>query len=188
MEFPKPGPLLGYVIKALSPPAIAASAASLTQLLIDCVAGGASVGFMRGLKYEKAIHYWRTIASDAETDQRTVLAAFRAADQALVGTVQLIPAVFENQPHRADITKMLVSRAQRRNGIGRALLRAAEAAAVRDGKTLLTLDTANPDAERLYAALGWIRVGRIPDFALMPDGTPCPTTIFYKVLTGPGGA
>jgi len=177
----------GFVVKALSPPDIDASAPALAQLLIDCVLGGASIGFLHGLSQERAARYWRSVASDAEADRRIVLAAYSVIDEVLAGSVQVIPAHFENQPHRADIAKMLVLRSERRKGLGRTLLHAAEAAAARDGKTLLTLDTANPDAERLYAALGWTRVGRIPDFALMPDGTPCATVMYYKALDKPDG-
>jgi GNAT superfamily N-acetyltransferase len=89
----------------------------------------------------------------------------------------------ENQPHRADLAKMLVHRRGRRRGIAARLLRAAEDAAVREGRTLLVLDAVTGgDAARLYARAGWQRVGDIPGFALMPDGSPCSTTYFYKAL------
>jgi GNAT superfamily N-acetyltransferase len=100
----------------------------------------------------------------------------------IIGTVQVIFAQYENQPHRADVAKMLVHRSARRRGVGAALLTAAEHAALRAGRTLLVLDTASGDAERLYAKLGWQRSGVIPDFALMPDGSRCDTTFFFRSL------
>src|SRR5437667_733763 len=112
--------------------------------------------------------------------ERLVLAAEDAAGT-ILGTVQVIFAQPENQPHRADLAKMLVHRSARRRGIGAALLAAAERSALGAGKTLLVLDTASGDAERLYAREGWERCGRIPDYALWPDGTPCATRIFFKL-------
>jgi len=97
--------------------------------------------------------------------------------------VQVILLAPENQPHRGEIAKMLVHRRARRGGVAEALMRAAEAAALEAGKTLLVLDTASADAERLYARMGWQRVGVIPDYALWPDGGFVDTTIFYKNLT-----
>jgi GNAT superfamily N-acetyltransferase len=172
----------GYSIQRLDPQAIRAAAPALAEVLIDCVAGGASVSFMAGLDRAKAERFWADVAARAERDGRAVLAAIRAGDRKIVGTVQMIPAGTENQPHRADIAKMLVLRAERRRGLGAALMRAAEAAAAQAGKTLLTLDTASDDAERVYASLGWARVGVIPNYALNPDGSPCDTVIFYKQL------
>jgi GNAT superfamily N-acetyltransferase len=100
----------------------------------------------------------------------------------IVGTVQVILAQPENQPHRGDLAKMLVHRRARRRGIGAALLVAAERSALDAGKTLLVLDTASGDAERLYARQGWQRCGQIPNYALLPDGRPCATTYFFKSL------
>jgi ribosomal protein S18 acetylase RimI-like enzyme len=88
----------------------------------------------------------------------------------------------ENQPHRADLSNMLVHRRARRQGLGEALLEAAEAAARECGKTLLVLDTASGDAERLYERLGWVRVGVIPGYALLPAGGLCDTTVYYRDL------
>jgi GNAT superfamily N-acetyltransferase len=96
--------------------------------------------------------------------------------------VQIIFAQAENQPHRADIAKMLVHRRARRLGVGAALLAAAEREALSAGKTLLVLDTASGDAERLYARLGWQRCGVIPGYALLPGGGLCDTTFFYRTL------
>lgn len=106
------------------------------------------------------------------------------ADGSILGTVQIVWACPENQPHRGDVAKMLVHRRARRCGLGAALLTAAEREAVAAGKTLLVLDTVTGgDAERLYARHGWRRCGEIPDYALWPDGRPCATTVFYKSLT-----
>jgi GNAT superfamily N-acetyltransferase len=105
------------------------------------------------------------------------------SEDRIVGTVQVVLNQPENQPHRGDLTKMLVHRRARRRGIGEALLAAAERSARRAGKTLLVLDTASGDAERLYARRGWQRCGPIPNYALWPDGAPCATTIFFKALS-----
>jgi GNAT superfamily N-acetyltransferase len=129
----------------------------------------------------KAEAFWRGAAASVERGERVVLAA-EDASGAIVGTVQLIWAQPENQPHRGDLAKMLVHRRARRQGVGEALLAAAERSAFEAGRTLLVLDTASPEAERLYVRRGWQRCGEIPDYALMPDGSPCATTIFFKAL------
>jgi GNAT superfamily N-acetyltransferase len=153
----------------------------LSDVLIDCVEGGASVSFMHPMSRTKAEAYWREMSASVARGERVVLAAEDAAGR-IVGTVQVIWAEPENQPHRADLAKMLVHRRARRHGIGAALLVAAERAALSAGKTLLVLDTASGDAERLYARHGWQRCGQIPDYALWPDGAPCATTVFFKSL------
>ena len=153
----------------------------LADLLIDCVEGGASVSFMLPLTRERAVAFWRRVADGVAAGQRALLIA--EDEQGICGTVQLIFDVPENQPHRGDLAKMLVHRRARRRGLGAALMRAAEATAVECGKTLLVLDAVTGgDAERLYASLGWQRVGVIPNYALMPDGAPCDTTVFYRQL------
>jgi GNAT superfamily N-acetyltransferase len=157
---------------------------ALSDVLIDCVEGGASVSFMWPMTHDKAVTYWREVAASAARGERIVLAAYDAAET-IVGTVQVIFAQPENQPHRADVAKMLVHRRARRHGVGAALLVAAERHALESGKTVLVLDTASPDAERLYARQGWSLCGHIPDYALMPDGAFCATTVFYKSLRGP---
>jgi len=154
---------------------------ALSDVLIDCVEGGASVSFMAPLPRAKAEAYWRSTSASLSRGERLVLTAEDEAGT-IVGTVQVIFAQPENQPHRADLAKMLVHRRARRQGIGAALLAAAERSALGAGKTLLVLDTASGDAERLYARQGWQRCGHIPDYALWPDGTPCATTIFFKLL------
>jgi ribosomal protein S18 acetylase RimI-like enzyme len=152
----------------------------LVQVLIDCVAGGASVSFMHPLSPEKARAFWRGVAADVERGARALVVAEDA--DGIVGTVQLVLEQPENQPHRADLSKMLVHRRARRRGIGEALLRAAEDAARAAGKSLLVLDTANDAAARLYARLGWAKVGIVPGYALWPQGGLCATTFYYRQL------
>jgi len=152
----------------------------LSDVLIDCVEGGASVSFMLPMTRAKAETFWRGVSAGVVRGERVVLAAEDA--EGIVGTAQVILAQPENQPHRGDLAKMLVHRRARRRGIGEALLVAAERSALEAGKTLLVLDTASADAERLYARQGWERCGVIPDYALWPDGGFCPTTIFFKFL------
>jgi GNAT superfamily N-acetyltransferase len=155
----------------------------LVDVLMDCVEGGASVSFMRPLTRERAADFWRKIAAGVAAGDRVVLVAEDA--DGVCGTVQLVLDLPENQPHRADLVKMLVHRRARRRGLGAALMRAAEAAARECGRTLLVLDAVTGgDAARLYERLGWVKVGDIPNFALMPDGRPCGTTYYYRDLRG----
>lgn len=154
---------------------------ALAGVLIDCVAGGASVSFMHPLSRERAVAFWRGVAQGVAAGERALLVAEDA--QGICGTVQLVLDQPENQPHRADVSKMLVHRRARRQGLGAALMQAAEATARACGKTLLVLDTiTGGDAERLYARLGWQRVGVIPDYALLPHGGLCGTTVYYRQL------
>src|SRR5690242_16923131 len=153
----------------------------LSDVLIDCVEGGASVSFMLPMSRAKAEAFWRNVSASVARGERIVVAA-EDADGRIVGTAQVILAQPENQPHRGDLAKMLVHRRARRQGIGAALLAAAERSALDAGKTLLVLDTASDDAERLYARQGWQRCGEVPNYALLPDGTPCATTFFFKAL------
>jgi GNAT superfamily N-acetyltransferase len=155
---------------------------SLAGLLIDAVDGGASVSFMHPLPVPRAMAFWQGVADGVAGGERALFVAEDA--EGIVGTVQLILAQPDNQPHRADVAKMLVHRRARRQGLGAALMQAAEDAARACGKTLLVLDTASDDAERLYARQGWQRVGVIPGYALLPNGEPCDTAYFYKVLGG----
>jgi GNAT superfamily N-acetyltransferase len=153
----------------------------LAGVLIDCVNGGASVSFMHPLSLDKAVAFWRGVAADAQAGKRILILA--EDDSGIIGTVQLIFPEAENQPHRADIAKMLVHRRGRRRGIGEALMRAAEEAALGAGKTVLVLDTASDDAERLYVRCGWTLVGAVPDYALLPQGGFCATRLYYRRLT-----
>ena len=157
----------------------------LAEVLIDCVEAGASVSFMHPLSHDRAVAFWREVAHGVAAGERAVVIAEDASG--VCGTVQLAFAPFENQPHRADLLKMLVHRRARRQGVGAALLQAAEAIARDCGKTLLVLDTASGDAERLYQREGWIRVGVIPKFALLPQGGFCDTTFYYRDLTAAPG-
>lgn len=160
-----------------------AELAALSTVLIDCVDGGSSVSFMHPLTRDRADAFWRTVADGVASGARALLVA--EDDGGICGTVQLVLDVPENQPHRAELVKMLVHRRMRRRGLGAALMRAAEAMALDCGRDLLVLDAVTGDAgERLYTRLGWTRVGVIPRFALMPDGRFCSTTFFYRDLAG----
>ena len=152
----------------------------LADVLIDCVDGGASVSFMHPLSRERATAFWRHVAQGVAAGERALIVAEDA--QGVCGTVQLVLAQPENQPHRADLAKMLVHRRTRRHGLGGALLRAAEAAARDCGKTVLVLDTASAEAARLYERGGWQKVGVVPDYALLPHGGLCETIFYYRHL------
>jgi GNAT superfamily N-acetyltransferase len=154
----------------------------LADVLIDCVEGGASVSFMLPLSRERALAFWRGVADGVQRGERILLVAQEPGGR-IVGTVQLITALPENQPHRADVAKMLVHRGARRRGVAQQLMAAVDDEARRAGKAVLVLDTVTGgDAERLYARAGWQRVGEVPKYALMPDGGFCSTTFFYKHL------
>jgi GNAT superfamily N-acetyltransferase len=155
---------------------------ALADVLIDCVDGGASVSFMHPLSRAHSENFWRGLANDVSSGKRILLVAEDEAG-AITGTVQAVLNQPDNQPHRADIAKMLVHRKARRQGLGAALMNAIESATASAGKTLLVLDTVTGgDAERLYTKLGWQLCGHIPDYALWPKGGLCSTTIFYKPL------
>jgi GNAT superfamily N-acetyltransferase len=155
---------------------------ALADVLIDCVEGGASVSFMLPLPREKAVAFWRGVAAGVARNERILLIA-EDRDGQIVGTVQLIMSLPENQPHRGDVAKMLVHRKARRRGIAQRLMVAMEDTARKEGKTVLVLDTVTGgDAERLYERAGWQRVGVVPKYALMPSGELCGTTFFYKHL------
>ena len=136
---------------------------------------------MAPFSHEQARDAFEVVAEDVERGRRLLLAAFLNGD--VVGTVQVVLAVPPNQPHRAEIAKLLVHHSARRRGIAQLLMERAEAEARAEGKTLLVLDTVTGDgAEHLYLRLGWTRVGVIPGYALYPDGRPCDTTVFWKAL------
>jgi GNAT superfamily N-acetyltransferase len=160
--------------------ATASQLQALAEVLIDCVEGGASVSFMHPLSLERAIGFWRGVSDAAARGERALLVAEDSSG--IVGTVQLVLAQPENQPHRADLAKMLVHRRARRAGVGAALLEAAEQVARECGKTLLVLDTASDDAARLYSRRGWQACGAVPGYALLPQGGLCATTFFYREL------
>ena len=155
---------------------------ALADVLIDCVEGGASVSFMWPLSHDKARAFWRDVAEGVAHGERALLIAEDEAG-AILGTVQLVLSQPENQPHRADVAKMLVHRRARRQGLAQRLMAAVEEVAQAEGKTVLVLDTVTGgDAERLYARAGWQRVGVVPNYALMPDGAFCGTTFYCKQL------
>jgi GNAT superfamily N-acetyltransferase len=158
-----------------------AQVAMLADVLIDAIDSDAGVSFLHPLDAERAHAFWRGVADDVAAGRRALLVAEDV--DGIVGTVQLVLEQPENQPHRADLSKMLVHRRARRRGLGAALLDAAEETARGCGKTLLVLDTnTGSDAERLYSRRGWTRVGEIPDFSIQPRGGLRATTVFYKRL------
>jgi GNAT superfamily N-acetyltransferase len=168
-------------VRRIDPNEAAACVEALADVLIDCVDGGASVSFMRPLPRERALAFWRGVAECVARGERVLLVAEDA--EGILGTVQLITALPENQPHRADVAKMLVHRRARRRGVAQRLMAAVDDAAREERRTVLVLDTVTGgDAERLYARAGWQRVGEVPRYALMPDGDFCSTTFFYKQL------
>ena len=152
----------------------------LADVLADCVNGGASVNFMLPYRAADAAEFFRKIIPSIARGETVLLAA--KLDGRIVGTVQLGLDMPPNQPHRAEVKKMLVHRAARGKGVGAVLLSQAEAHAKRQGRTLLVLDTASDDARRLYERGGWQRLGNIPDYALLPAGGLCDTTIYWKRL------
>ena len=174
--------LQAVLVRRLDAASAAACVPTLAEVLIDCVHGGASVGFLAPLAPAKAQAFWQGVADGVARGDRALLLAEDGAGR-LLGTVQLILALPENQPHRADVAKMLVHRRARRRGVAQRLLDALDTEARREGRTVLVLDTVTGgDADRLYARAGWQRLGAVPGFALMPDGALCGTTFFFKHL------
>jgi GNAT superfamily N-acetyltransferase len=171
-------------IRRLSAAEVSQHLDGLARVLADCVEGGASVSYMAPFSHDDARREFEGWTAEVERGARLLFAAF--ADGELVGTVQVVHAWPPNQPHRADIAKLLVHRSARRQGVAERLMERAEEEALAEGKTLLVLDTVTGDsAERLYRRMGWTTVGVIPNFALYPDGRPCATTVFYKQLEDP---
>ena len=154
----------------------------LARLVLDAVDSGAGVSFMPGLTEVDAVNWWRTVVGTAGSRAAIMVAR---DDEGIVGTVQLQPAWAPNQPHRADVAKLIVHRRGRHRGIAKQLMTALENEAAAAGFTLLVLDTCEGSAaERLYTSMGWTRAGVIPGFALNPDGTLCDTVFFYKNVSG----
>jgi len=153
----------------------------LAAVLADCVDGGASVSYMAPFSHDDARAAFEAVVDDVERGRRLLIAAF--ADGQVVGTVQVVLALPPNQPHRAEIAKLLVHRSARKRGVAQSLMEHAEAEARAEGRSLLVLDAVSDgDAARLYARMGWTTVGVIPGYALYPDGRPCDTTVFFKAL------
>jgi GNAT superfamily N-acetyltransferase len=171
-----------HVIEQLTPPVSDSDVRALAELLVDAVDSGAAVSFLAPLEVERAREWWEKTLSSSHGG-----AVFLVARDAegIAGTVQLHPAWAPNQPHRADIAKLLVHRRSRRAGLGARLMQAAEDAARGAGFSLLTLDAKRGGpAEKLYRKLGWTAVGMIPRYALDTDGkTPHATVVFYKELS-----
>lgn len=169
-------------IKTLSREAILLHLDALAAILENCVNGGASVSFMLPFSLDKARAFWRGIAESAGRNERLVLACVDPQD-GVIGTVQLITDQPENQPHRGDVAKLLVHEKARRKGAAMALMEALEVEARARDISVLVLDTSTGSgAETFYQSAGWQKVGEIPRYALMPDGTMTATSVFYKFL------
>lgn len=172
---------LSLSIEILDEETAEAAIPALAEILRDSVANGASVGFMNWNTTADYERFWRDVSAGVANGQVILLAA--RSDDGIVGTAQLHLIGKPNQPHRAEIAKVLVHSRARRQGIGEALMHRAEAIAREKGRDLLVLDTdEHGAARRLYNRLGWTEVGTIPRFALMPDGADCGSTFFYKSL------
>jgi GNAT superfamily N-acetyltransferase len=157
---------------------------ALAGILIDCVEGGASVSFMLPIDDRTAKGFYEGVIEKLAAGSTILFVAF--LDGEPVGTVQLTPAPQPNQPHRADVNKLLVHRRGRNRGVAQSLMTAVEETATARGRTLLCLDTATGSAaERLYEKLGWQRLGVMPRHAMWPQGGFCDTTFFWKDLTVP---
>jgi GNAT superfamily N-acetyltransferase len=174
--------MMRHVIHLLTSAQAKAHQRELVDLLVDAVEGGASVNFVRPMTRAKADSWWTGALASHAAGGRLIFVA-KLGEQ-VDGTVQLVLAPQENQPHRADLAKMLVHRRARRQGVGDALLQAAENEARRIGRRLLTLDTESGSAgERLYARRGWTKFGEVPDYALRVEGgVPAAASFFYKTL------
>jgi len=167
----------------LAAPVSAAALAELADVLVDCVEGGASVSFMSPFSHQQALAFFRKVAGSVASGD-TVLLAARLGGR-IVGTVQLGLDTPPNQPHRADIKKLLVHRSVRGHGVGAALMAQAEEEARRRGRWLLVLDTVpGENGHRLYLRAGWTQTGLVPNYALFPDGRLCDTAIMWKRLDG----
>ena len=173
----------GGIIERLKTPVSEADLRALAELLVDAVDSGAAVSFLT-VTPEQALDWWRR--HFAATHRGAIFLVARDGE-GIVGSVQAHPSWAPNQPHRADVMKLMVHRRARRQGLGRSLMQALESEAGAAGFTLLTLDSKRGDAgELLYRRLGWSVVGTIPRYALDSDGrTPHDTVIFYKELAAP---
>jgi GNAT superfamily N-acetyltransferase len=171
----------GIEISAVSAPVTEASLEQLASVLVDCVEGGASVSFMSPFSQGQAVIFFRKVATSVGSGD-TILLAARLAGK-IVGTVQLGLDTPPNQPHRADVKKLLVHRSARGHGVGAALMDRVEEEARRRGRWLLVLDTVpGENGHRLYLRQGWTPTGIVPDYALFPDGRRCDTAIMWKRL------
>ena len=174
---------LDFRITALDAVAIDALNSEFCTLLTDCVEAGASIGFMSSLSAGRAEEFWRGVAEAVARGDRMLWTVRDTGTGTLLGTVQLITGLPDNQPHRGDVAKLMVSPDARRRGVAAALMTALEAEARVRGLRTLVLDTVTGSpADALYRKRGWVEVGAVPDYALFPDGSPCSTTFFYKTL------
>jgi GNAT superfamily N-acetyltransferase len=168
-------------IRELDADGYRAAIPGLAALLVDAVDGGASVNFVAGVTKEQAAAWWTERVDQVRDGVITPLVAVDGED--VVGSLLLIRSTNPNSPHRAEIGKVLVHRSARRRGIGAALMRAIEERARADGRWMLVLDTVTGSAaESMYRSLGWTELGVMPNHALLTDGTPAPTTFFWKDL------
>ena len=171
----------GAEIVSLVAPLADTALEQLAEVLVDCVEGGASVSFMSPFPHDQALAFFRKVAGSVAAGDTVLLAA--RLDGRIVGTVQLGLDTPPNQPHRADVRKMLVHRSARGNGIGAALMAEIEEEARRHGRWLLVLDTVpGENGHRLYQRGGWTQTGLVPDYAMFPDGRLCDTAIMWKRL------
>ncbi len=173
-------------IETLGPEAAARHVPGLAAVLTDCVTKGASVSFMNPYSQADGEAYFRKVAASVAAGDTVLVAAFLG--DRIIGTAQLGLDMPPNQPHRAEVKKMLVHSDGRRQGIAGSLLRRVEEEALARGRTLLILDTGSEEARRVYERGGWSRFGFVPDFALWPDGGFCDTTFYLKDLTPPRNA
>jgi GNAT superfamily N-acetyltransferase len=168
-------------IAVLAAPISDAALEQLASVLVDCVAGGASVSFMAPFSPDDGLAFFRKVSGAVGSGDTVLLAA--KLDGKIIGTVQLGLDTPPNQPHRADVKKMLVHRAARGHGVGAALMARVEDEARRCGRWLLVLDTVPGDnGYRLYRRAGWTESGIIPNYAMFPDGRLCDTALFWKRL------
>jgi GNAT superfamily N-acetyltransferase len=181
LEYAYAKPLSGVVVRRLDVAAAESAGRVLADILCACVDADASVSFLPPLAPNEARRFYRARAKDVAAGTRMLLAGW--VDGALSGTVMLDMDTPPNQPHRAEVQKLLVHPNARRHGLARALMAALEREAQAAGRRLLTLDTRAEDAaECLYRAIGYHEAGRIPRFALGADGTPCDTVLFWKEI------
>jgi GNAT superfamily N-acetyltransferase len=168
----------------LEPDAVESRLGDLAAILVDAVAGGASVSFMSPFGREQALEYWGRVGRRVSSGEILLFVAL--VEGKAVGTVQLVPAAPPNQAHRAEVAKLLVLSDYQNRGVGRALMAHLESEALSRGRTLLTLDTlTGTAAEKLYLSLGYTFAGAIPEYARLPGGPLAETSIFYKKLGKP---
>jgi ribosomal protein S18 acetylase RimI-like enzyme len=179
LEFHFAKPVNG--VEVLDAAAAASAERRLAEILVDCVDAGAAVSYLPPLAPDVAREFYRRAAADVAAGRKILLAGW--VEGTLAGTLMLDVGTPPNQPHRAEVQKVLVHPDARRRGLARALMLRAEQAAMQAGRTLLTLDTrAGDHAEGLYRGLGWTEAGRIPGYALNADGTTHATVLFFKHL------